>query len=86
MSNPRSSRLSSGSITSEHFRDTRARAWAFVFQCWQEKQMTTEPAAEPNSCNDAAIVRNTEEVSDVEQQPDGPSEIVVTHSRKLRTQ
>ncbi len=22
----------------EEARDTRARAWSFVFQCWQEKQ------------------------------------------------
>ena len=43
-------------------------------------------AAEPDSCNDAAIVRNTEEVSHVEQRPDRPSEIAVTNSRKLRTQ
>jgi hypothetical protein len=41
-----------------------------------------EPAPEPDSCNDAAIVRNTEGVSHVEQRPDRPSEIVVTHSRK----
>jgi hypothetical protein len=40
MSNPRSSRLSSGSITSEHFRDTRARAWAFVFDCYRKKEAT----------------------------------------------
>ena len=24
--------------TPEQARDARARAWAFVFQCWQEKQ------------------------------------------------
>jgi hypothetical protein len=40
------------------------------------------PAPEPDSCNDSAIVRNTDEVSHVEQRPDRPSEIVVTHSRK----
>jgi hypothetical protein len=34
-----------------------------------------EPAPEPDSCNDAAIVRNTEGVSHVEQRPDGPLEI-----------
>jgi hypothetical protein len=36
------------SILPEQARDTRARAWAFVFQCWQEKQVTTEPAPEPD--------------------------------------
>jgi hypothetical protein len=25
-------------MTSEQARDARARAWSFVFQCWQEKQ------------------------------------------------
>ena len=32
--------------------------------------------AEPDSCNDAAIVRSTEGVSHVEQRPDRPSEIL----------
>jgi hypothetical protein len=48
----------------------------------QKYLKTEEPALEPDSCNDAAIVRNTEEVSYVEHRPDRPSEIVVTHSRK----
>ncbi len=48
--------------------------------------MVAERAPEHDSCNDAAIVTNTEEVSDVEQRPDRPSEIVVTYSRKLRTE
>jgi hypothetical protein len=26
------------SMTSEQARDARARAWSFVFQCWQKKQ------------------------------------------------
>jgi hypothetical protein len=69
-------------ISPEQARDIRARAWAFVFQCWQEKQM----AAEPDSCNDTAIVRNTEEVSHVEQRHDRSSEIIVTYSRKSRNQ
>jgi hypothetical protein len=28
----------------EQARDARARAWAFVFQCWQEKQRTAKPS------------------------------------------
>jgi hypothetical protein len=57
-------------VTSEQARDTRARAWGFVFECWQQKEM----AAEPYSHNDAAIVRRKEGVSHVEQRPDKPSE------------
>ena len=38
------------------------------------KKMAAEPAPEPASCNDAAIVRNTEEASHVEQRLDRPSE------------
>jgi hypothetical protein len=34
-------------ITPEQTRSVRARAWAFVFQCWQEKQKADEPAPEP---------------------------------------
>jgi hypothetical protein len=44
-------------------------------QKYQEYEKAAEPAPEPDSCNDAAKVRNTEEVSHVEQRPDRPSEI-----------
>jgi hypothetical protein len=54
-----------------------ANVYRFILDCHAKKV-----AAEPDSCNDAAIVRTTEEVSHVEQRPDRPSEIVVTHSRK----
>ena len=37
--------------------------------------MAAERAPEPDSCNDAAIVTNTEEVSYVEQRLDRPSEV-----------
>jgi hypothetical protein len=40
------------SITTEQVRDARARAWAYVFRCWQEKQKAVEPAPEPDSRND----------------------------------
>jgi hypothetical protein len=72
-------------ISPEQARDIRARAWAFVFQCWQEKQMAAEPTAEPDSPNDVSIT-NRKEVSHVEQRLDRPSEIVVTYSRKSRYQ
>ena len=48
MSSPHTSRLSSGSITSEHYRDVRARAWAFVFDCYRKKEATR-----PGGPNDA---------------------------------
>jgi hypothetical protein len=45
------------SISPEQARDTRARAWAFVFQCWQAKQMggcrTAPNDAERSSSDDA---------------------------------
>jgi hypothetical protein len=62
------------------------RIYALAMQKYQENEMPAEFAHEPDSCNDAAKVTNTEEVSHVEQRPDRQSEIVVTHSRKLRTQ
>ena len=68
-------------ISPEQARDARARAWAFVFRCWQEKPMVTEPDVR----NDVSIT-NRKEVNDVDQRLDRPSEIVVTDSRKLRNQ
>ena len=59
--------------------DTLAAVYRFIlFDCHAKQKK----AAEPDSCNDAAILRNTEGVSHVEQRPDRPSEIVVTPSRK----
>jgi hypothetical protein len=46
-----------------------AGVYRFILDCHAKKQ------AQPNSCNDAAMVRNTEEVSHVEQRPDRPSEV-----------
>jgi hypothetical protein len=40
-------------ISLEQARDARARAWAFVFQCWQQKEMAAEPAPELDSHDDA---------------------------------
>jgi hypothetical protein len=64
-------------ISPEQVRDARARAWAFVFRCWLEKQMVTEPDVR----NDVSIT-NRKEVNDVDQRLNRLSEIVVTHSRK----
>ena len=46
-----------------------ANVYRFILDCHAKKI-----AAEPDSCNDAAIVRNTEGVSHVDQRPDRPSE------------
>jgi hypothetical protein len=51
-----------------------ANVYRFILDCYTEK-MAAEPAPEPDSCNDIAIVRNTEGVSHVDQRPDRPSEI-----------
>jgi hypothetical protein len=40
MSSRRMISLSSDSIMEEHFRDTRARAWAYVFDCHCKKEAT----------------------------------------------
>jgi hypothetical protein len=34
-------------LTPKQAHDARARAWAFVFQCWQERQKAA-PASRPN--------------------------------------
>ena len=47
-----------------------ANVYRFILDCHAKKI-----AAEPDSCNDAAIVRNTEGVSHVDQRPDRPSEM-----------
>jgi len=45
-----------------------ANVYRFILDC-HAKNM----AAEPDSCNDVAIVRNTEGVSHVDQRPDRPA-------------
>jgi len=46
-----------------------ANVYRFILDC-HAKNM----APEPDSCNEAALVKDTEEVSNVEQRPDRPSE------------
>jgi hypothetical protein len=55
------------------------KIYALAMQKYQENE---KPALEPDSCNDASVVRHTEEVSHVKRRPDRPSEIVGTLSRK----
>jgi hypothetical protein len=65
---------SNSSISPEQARDARARAWAFAFQCWHEKQIDVSPAFEPNGHDGTTLVRSTKEVSHVKQGSHRPSE------------
>jgi len=47
-------------VTAELARDTRARAWAFVFRCWQEKRKAAEPASKPDGRDDYERLLNKE--------------------------
>jgi len=49
--------------------DARARAWLFVFACYEKKE-AAERAPTPNGCDDVPSVRNVEGVSHVDQLPD----------------
>ena len=54
--------------------DALANVYRFILDC-RAKTRVTEPASDPDSSNDAAMVRNTEGVSHVEQRHDRPSQI-----------
>jgi len=49
-------------ISPEQARDARARAWAFVFQCWQAKKMAAERTPQPDGRDGTTLVRITKEV------------------------
>jgi hypothetical protein len=51
-----------------------ANVYRFILDC-HAKKMAAERAPEHDSCNDAALMRNTEEVSHVEQRHDRSSQI-----------
>ena len=55
--------------------DALSAVYALALRKYYESKEAAEPALEPDSCNDAAIVRNTEEVSHVEQRHDRSSQI-----------
>ena len=61
-----------------------ANVYRFILDC-HAKKMAAEPAPESGS-RDVASITNGKEVSDVDRRSYKPSEIVVTNSRKLRTQ
>jgi hypothetical protein len=54
--------------------DALSAVYALALRRYYQSKGTAEPASESDGCNDAAVVRNTEEVSHVEQRPDRPSE------------
>jgi hypothetical protein len=51
-----------------------ANVYRFTLDCHAKKK-AAEPAPKADSCNDVAIARNTEGVTDVDQRPDRSSEI-----------
>lgn len=55
MSNSRITHPSSSSITSEHARDARARAWAFVFACFEKHKQENKggPATAPDDAEES---------------------------------
>ena len=65
------SKLMSG-ITPEQACDARARAWAYVFSCWQAKQKDIHPEAAGDLPSDNAA----KEVSHVELSTEDASNIV----------
>ena len=74
MDSPRMTYTPRPDATSEAELNVLASVYRFILDCHAMK-MAAEPAPEPDSCNDAAIVRNTEEVSHVEQRHDRSSQI-----------
>jgi hypothetical protein len=58
MSSPRRTSSSRPSISPQQGCDVRARAWAFVFDCYRKKEAATSPVSRPNdaerSLNDGA--------------------------------
>jgi hypothetical protein len=47
MSSPRMTGSSHPSISPQQDREVRARAWAFVFDCYRKKKAATSPVSRP---------------------------------------
>jgi hypothetical protein len=60
VSNPRIVLNPREGLTPEQARDARARAWAYVFDCFNRRR-EQEGGAAISATDDAAMVRNTEE-------------------------
>jgi hypothetical protein len=39
-------------VTPDQARDARARAWRFIFDCWQQKQRATAHVPTAKGCDD----------------------------------
>jgi hypothetical protein len=63
-------------ITPEQARDVRARAWAFVFQCWQEKKKGGPDTAPDGVMKGFGISEKEKGGQHVEHLPHRSSEIV----------
>jgi hypothetical protein len=74
MSSPRIIYTPRPDVTPDAEVNVLANVYRFILDC-HAKKAAAEPAPEPDSSNDAAIVRNTEEVSHVEQRHDRSSQI-----------
>ena len=74
MNSPRITFTPRADATPEAELNVLANVYRFILDC-HAKKMAAEPVPEPDSCNDAAIVTNTEEVSHVEQRHDRSSQI-----------
>jgi hypothetical protein len=48
-------------ITPEQARDARARAWSFIFECWQKKQKAA-PASRPDDAEGSKNDRTATEI------------------------
>jgi len=75
MDSARVARRPQPGISQEQARDARARAWSFVFRCWQAKLMAAEPTSQTDGRDGTTLMRSTKEVSRVVQRPDRPSEV-----------
>jgi len=69
MDSPRITYALRPGATAEAELDVLANVYRFILDC-HAKKAAAEPAPAPDSSNDAAIVRTTEEVSHVEQRHD----------------
>jgi hypothetical protein len=70
MNSPRITYSSRPNATAQGELDTLPTVYKFILDCHAKKK-----AAEPDSCNDAAIARNAEEVNHVEERHDRSSQI-----------
>jgi hypothetical protein len=76
MNSPRITYTPRPDATAQGELDTLPTVYKFILDCHAKKK-AAETAPKPDTCNDAAIVTNTEGVTHVDQQPHRPSEITI---------